>query len=255
VKKHDARTSSTDSSRTPARHPRPRRISFLRSLLIVSLLGAAGRLFAANPVSLDIAVMSLDSAQPPHMVEDELILSYQPSHPVRFVGVRFAHESWKILHPYSINEKGVFVLDYPVPEGVREIRYRITVDGLWMADPANPNVDSDVTGAEFSVFTLEREPVRPIENPRRERGGELTFTFHGAPGRRVSLLGDFNNWDPFMDYLAEKTPGSYTITLRVPSGPHWYVFFTEGRKVLDMFNTETGVDPDGATVSYFSLSS
>jgi 1,4-alpha-glucan branching enzyme len=192
------------------------------------------------------------------MVEDELILSYAPetpSHKVHFVGVRFAHESWKVLHPYVVNEKGVFVLDYPVPEGVREIRYRITVDGLWMADPVNPTIDQDAMGESFSVYTLDHEPVRPIVNPRRERGGVVTFTFRGTPGRRVALLGDFNNWDPFMDYLAEKTPGSYTITLRVPAGPHWYIFFTEGRRVLDMFNAETAVDPEGATVSYFSLSS
>jgi hypothetical protein len=44
----------------------------------------------------------------------------------------------------------------------------------------------------------------------------------------------------------------YRITLRVPAGEHWYYFFTEGRRILDMFNPETGVDPDGNTVSYFS---
>ena len=226
----------------------------MRYLLLACLAGAAGPLFGANPLSLDIAVKTLTAAQPPRMVGDELILSYKPAHPVRFVGVRFGHESWKILHTYARNEHEVFVLDYPVPEGVREIRYRIVVDGLWMADPANPRVDADQTGEEFSVFTLEREPERPILNPRQERGGALTFTFRGAPGRHVSLLGDFNNWDPFMDYMAEKSPGLYTVTLRIPPGPHWYVFFTEGRRVLDMFNADSAVDPDGTAVSYFSLS-
>jgi hypothetical protein len=255
VKKHEAHLVPTSPARTPARPPRSKRVSLVRYLLLASLLFAAGRLFAANPLSLDFAVMNISAAQPPHMVEDELILSCKPAHQAHFVGVRFAHESWKVLHPYAVNAKGVFVLDYPVPEGVREIRYRITVDGLWMADPANPTTDQDAVGETFSVYTLEREPFRPIINPRHEPDGAITFTFHGQPGRRVALLGDFNNWDPFMDYLAEKTPGLYTITLRVPAGPHWYTFFTDGRKVLDMFNPGTGVDPEGATVSYFSLSS
>jgi hypothetical protein len=234
--------------------PRRRRISPMRFLLLACLAGAAGPLFGANPLSLDIAVMTLTAAQPPRMVDDKLILSYKPSHPVRYVAARFAHESWKILHTYARNEHDVFVLDYAVPEGVRDIRYRIVVDGLWITDPANPRVDSDAMGDEFSVVTLESEPVRPIVNPKLERSGAVTFTFRGTPGRRVSLLGDFNNWDPFMDYLAEKSPGFYTLTLRMPAGPHWYVFFTEGRRVLDMFNAESGVDPDGTTVSYFSLS-
>jgi hypothetical protein len=63
------------------RRPRRRRISLLRYLLLAGLAGAAGPLFGANPLSLDIAVMTLTAAQPPRMVDDALILSYQPAHP------------------------------------------------------------------------------------------------------------------------------------------------------------------------------
>jgi hypothetical protein len=256
VKNQEQTAETSKTPDRPPRRPRRRRLSLLRYLALAGLLAAAGPLFGANPVSVGLAVMTLTAAQPPRMVDDDLILSYKPDHGVRFVGARFRHESWKVLHPYAKNEHGVYVLDYPVPEGVRDIRYRIVVDGLWMADPANPRVDSDDTGEEFSVVTLSQEPVRPIVNPRREGDGEVTFTFRGTPGRRVSLLGDFNNWDPFMDFLSEtQSPGLYRITLRVPPGPHWYVFFTEGRRVLDMFNAESAVDPDGAPVSTFAFAS
>jgi 1,4-alpha-glucan branching enzyme len=255
VKKHDARSASTNIAPLPGRHTRRRRVSLIRYLLLACLLAAAGRVFAASPLDLDIAMKTLTAAQAPRMVDDALILSYTPEHPVRFVGVRFSHESWKVLHPYAVNEHGVFVFDYPVPEGIREIRYRIVVDGLWMADPANPLVDSDTRGDEFSVFTMDKEPYRPTVNPRRERDGEITFTFRGAPGRRVSIAGDFNNWDPFMDYLAEKAPGTYTITFRMPAGRHWYFFFSDGQRIIDMANPETALDPGGNTVSYFALSS
>ena len=218
----------------------------------VCLLFSPGTAFAVNPQTLDIAVRSLAAAQAPRMVGDVLLLTLKPGTPTRFVGARFAHESWKILHPYAVNENGVFVLDYPVPEGVREIRYKIVVDGLWIADPTNPAVETDALGNELSVFTLEKEPVRLILNPRREADGGITFVFRGAPGRRVSIAGDFNFWDPFIDIMAEPSPGTYRITLRVPAGQHWYYFFTDGRQVLDRLNPETGVDPDGNTVSYFS---
>lgn len=260
MKKHDARSASTKIAPLPGRRTRPKRtrpkrVSLIRYLLLAGLLAAAGRLFAASPLDLDIAMKSLTEAQAPRMVDDVLILSYTPEHPVRFVGVRFSHESWKVLHPYAVNEHGVFVFDCPVPEGIREIRYRIVVDGLWMADPANPRVDSDMSGDEFSVFTLDKEPYRPTVNPRREPDGEITFTFRGAPGRRVSIAGDFNNWDPFMDYLAEKAPGTYTITFRMPAGRHWYFFFSDGQKIIDLANPETALDPDGNAVSSFALSS
>jgi hypothetical protein len=244
----------TVPSAVPPRRPRRRRISPMKYLLLACLAAVAGPLFAANPVNVDIAVKTMTSARAPYLVQDELILSYTPRqpHPVRFVGVRFAHESWKVLHPFSRNEHDVFVLDYPVPEGVRDIRYRIVVDGLWMADPVNPRVDTDEAGDEFSVFTLEREPQRPIVNPKVVGEGEITFTYHGRSGHRVALVGDFNNWDPFMDYLAEASPGVYTISLRVPPGPHYYAFFTDGRRVLDRFNSESAIDPDGLPVSYFT---
>jgi hypothetical protein len=232
--------------------PRPRRIGLVRCLLLMGLTAAAA--FAANPVNLDIAIKSIDTTQPPRMVQDELILSFRPptDRPARFVGARFAHESWKILHPYSLNDKGVFVLDYPVPEGLRAIRYRVEVDGLWMPDPSNPVADVDATGVAFSVFTLDSEPERTVLNPKPAPGGALTFVFTGRPGRTVSLVGDFNNWDPFMDPLDELSPGSYSITLSVPAGEHWYTFFTDGRRVLDRYNAQRGVSPDGATVSAFT---
>jgi len=213
---------------------------------------SAAAAHAASPISLDIAVKSIGLPQPPHMVGDILILSFRPDPPVQFVGVRFAHESWKILHPCAQNEKGVFVLDYELPEGVQEVRYRIVEDGLWTTDPSNPDTEVDASGVAFSVYTLESEPVRPIINPKPDASGGLTFSFSGAPGRRVALVGDFNDWDPFMDLLDETAPGNYSITLRVPPGEHWYYFFTDGRRILDRHNAQTGVTPDGDTVSYFT---
>jgi 1,4-alpha-glucan branching enzyme len=87
-------------------------------------------------------------------------------------------------------------------------------------------------------------------NPKQEGTG-LTFIFKGSPDRRVSVVGDFNNWDPFMDPMEETEPGMYSATIRVPAGEHWYYFFSDGRRILDRFNAQTGVDPDGGTVSYF----
>jgi Glycogen recognition site of AMP-activated protein kinase len=245
-------TESEPIANRPAAQVRPKRVGLVKCLLLACLLLGPAAAFAANPISLDVAVKSIRSSQPPRMVENELVLSFKPERPVRFVGVRFAHESWKILHPYAMNERGVFVLDYPVPEGVLEIRYRIVVDGLWMADPANPVTDTDDAGVSFSVYRLENEPARTVVNPKPDSGGALTFVFKGSPGRRVSIVGDFNNWDPFMDPLHETAPGSYSVTLRVPAGEHWYYFFSDGRRILDRFNAQTGVDPDGGTVSYFA---
>ncbi len=253
MKRHTTPEAPKDTPQPP--RPRQRRMTLVRFLLLSGLIASASGAFAATPETLDIAIKRIDTAQPPRLIDDVLLLSYRPDRPTRFVGARFAHESWKVLHTYVVNEKGIFVLEYPWPEGATEIHYRIQVDGLWMTDPANPVVDTDAAGNEFSVFTVDKAPAQRLESPRKESDGSFTFIFTGLPGHRVALEGDFNNWDPFMDTLQESSPGLYTVTLRVPPGRHWYVFYSDGIRILDRLNGNTGVDPDGRAVSYFSPSS
>lgn len=246
------------SSRKRSAKPRRRRVSLLRCLILSCLVAAASTpLFALDPQALDLAMRGLRNAEAPRLVGDTLILSYQApeSGRVRFVGARFASESYRILHTFTRNPYKVFVLDYPVPEKTLQIRYRLVVDGLWINDPFNPSSEMDDLGNAISVVTLDREPDRPIVNPRIEPDGRITFEFHGPTGHRVTIQGDFNNWDPFIDQLEETDPGVYKITLRVLPGSHWYRFFTDGRRLLDRYNVRSAADPDGDPVSYFELPS
>lgn len=265
MKKSDLSTRRFPPCQPPAADPAiaaalvpQRRVSLLRLLLLAWIAGLAllaTPLFAVSPQGLDIVLKGIGAPAAPHMLpgSDVLIFSYRQDRSARSVAARFDHEGYRILHQFSRNELGVFVLDYPVPEGVREIRYRIVVDGLWMSDPSNPRVQTDELGMEFSLFTLDREPPRAVANPRFEKDGTITFMFRGPPSRRVSIVGDWNGWDPFLDYMTETDRGVYRISLRMRPGRHWYYFVTEGRRVLDVSNPATGTDPEGAAVSYFSF--
>jgi hypothetical protein len=203
-------------------------------------------------------MMRITVPQNPFLVGDVLVLSAQPE-AARSVGARFdfvgarpgQQEHFTVLRPFARNENGIFVLDVPVPEGVTRVRYRLVVDGLWMADPNAQDQEIDELGNTISLYTLDREPFRPTVNPKAEEGGRIGFVFKGEAGMRVSLAGDFNNWDPFVDSLTETEPGVYRISLRVGRGPHFYYFFSAGRKILDRFNPDTGEDPDGNPVSFF----
>jgi hypothetical protein len=239
--------------------PSPRRVSLLRCLMLTCLLaGAAAPLSAVDPMRLDLAMKLLREPRQPFMIGDVLILSLQPP-AASFVGARLdftgarpaEREGYRVLHTYTLNEHGVYVLDFEVPEGTREVRYRVVVDGLWVSDPRAVGSQMDELGNRISVFPLDREPPRPVMNPKDEEGGRLSFLYRGAPGARVSIAGDFNTWDPFEDFLTEIEPGLYKITLRVARGRHFYYFFSGGRRVLDFFNPSGGMDPDGNEVSSF----
>jgi len=251
---------NTKAESTPAigqsQIPPKRKIPLLRCLLLAWMcVAAATGAFAATPLTLDLALNGLKEVQPPHLVEDVLVLTYEPARPgeVRFVGARFETEDYTVLHAFSRNQYGVYVLDYQVPENTPVIRYRLVVDGLWLNDPSNPETQPDDQGNLISLFTIEKEPLRPIINPRREADGSVTFMFRGQPARRVTIQGDFNNWDPFVSQLVETAPGVYRINLRLLPGGHWYRFFTDGHRLLDRYNTDTALDPDGQPVSYFEV--
>jgi hypothetical protein len=211
------------------------------------------RSFAVDPLALDIAVQGIATAQPPVLLSDVVLLSYKSEDFFpRFVGARFENEGYAVLHPYSLNQNEVYVLDFPIPEGLSTLRYRIVVDGLWMRDPANPWTETDVFGNEISVFAP-GEPRRSLLNPRVEKDGTITMIYRGPEGRQVFLAGDFNDWDPFTERFEEASPGLYRANLRVKPGDHFYFFFVDGVRILDPQNPSSAFDPDGNLVSAFSL--
>jgi hypothetical protein len=123
-----------------------------------------------------------------------------------------------------------------------------------MTDPSNPAVEVDDRGISWSVYEVATDIQRTVVNPVL-KGGRAMFTYRGAANSRVSLVGDFNAWDPFApDYLmAEVRPGEYAVTIEVRPGRHYYAYFAGGRKMLDEANSEIGIDPDGRRVNSFTV--
>ena len=62
--------------------------------------------------------------------------------------------------------------------------------------------------------------------------GTVTFTLH-APGKLfVSLVGSFNEWNPFADMMKSSPDGTWWIRRPVPKGVHEYQFCIEGRNYI-----------------------
>ena len=225
-------------------------------LWIWLLLICPAVLFAADltPTALELKLRGVREAGPPELLGSRLLLTYKADRPVRQVAARFSLDDYRTLHVYRRADDGIFLLLYDLPEGVGELRYRITVDGLWMADPANPDREQDDFGTEFSRVTLKEPPARLLDNPEVGADGLVTLWLRAAPGKqRVSVSGTFNNWDPFHHPLSEVRPGLYRVRLRLLPGQYWYVFWVDGARKLDAINLQTGLDEDGATVSTFTV--
>lgn len=222
-------------------------------LSILALVPA--RAFDVQSLALHLHISGLSDAQPPLIVDDHLVLSVKG--PYRYVGAAFAHEQWKEIHSFERNRYGIWVLAVPLPYGdAMNTVYRLVLDGLWAADPSNPErVRDPDTGATVSAvhFPARSRTVLGVWNPAK--AGGAVFWFQGESGQRVCVAGSFNAWDPFIHEMTEVAPGSYRLELDLPPGEYYYVFVYRGESIPDPINSRLLYGRDGRPVSALTVAS
>lgn len=173
---------------------------------------------------------------------------------MRYVGAAFDFEDYQKVHVYRRNEHGIFLLPFGPPDTIDSIKYRLVVDGLWIADPTNPNTMTDERGNTLSLLTLALPPVRTLRSPTLARDGTIEFSIRHKPDSKVFLTGDFTNWEPFMIQMDERTEGIYTISINLAPGNYEYCFIVDGLRMLDPLNHSYGADSHGYLASRFIVS-
>ena len=203
------------------------------------------------------------------VIHDNFVIFTADSSVTR-VGVAFAHENFSHVRwftrlavsqdmmapvllpgqtlPSPYKDSGLQFLVYQLPDHLKELEYRLVINGLWTIDPANPFSRRDtVSGLTMSVLSL--PPRAANYNPLNGLPEGLNFTFMGPPGETVTVAGNFNGWDPFMYELREGPAGSYSVTIPLPPGKYQYVFFHNGRRYPDSRNPKRVYSRDGSSVS------
>ena len=79
--------------------------------------------------------------------------------------------------------------------------------------------------------TTERAAVRQQPNHRPRH---LVDFFCRAPeAQSVSLIGDFNGWDPAANPMNRMPDGGWMVRLELSHGHHQYQFLVDGKPTLD----------------------
>lgn len=77
-------------------------------------------------------------------------------------------------------------------------------------------------------------PTSPLRGPTGRRPLHLVDFFCRAPeAKGVSLIGDFNGWQPTAHPMTRMPDGGWTIRLELPHGHHQYLFLVDGKPTLD----------------------
>ena len=204
-------------------------------------------------VATHLKISAITQVQAPQIWNSQLIMTLQPKQRVKYAAVAFAHEGWKYQHLFQINRHGVYFLFYPLPAQDGPLEYRLIIDGVWTSDPTNPEHIKDERGLVLSRLDIPSLSSRRVTTPYTYKDGVVEFTYMGSAGQRVSLVGNFNNWDPFMTPLIEDplNPGHFSIRIPMPSGPQYYNFVTGMETITDPTNPKIHWNNRGQAVSYF----
>ena len=209
----------------------------------------------------------------PEIYEDEVLFTVPSS--FNRVGISFAHEGYarvywfkRLLIPKDRAElivggkalknadpnrdSGIMFHLQPIPGNIRNMDYRLIIDGLWTADPLNPLAVSGQSGIAESRVPLPAKSKNPASEGTPP--GTYRFIYRAQPGETITVGGSFNNWDPFMYELRETSPGYYTLSLPLPPGSFQYVFFYRGEQIPDPDNQRRLYTRDGRIASVAEVS-
>ena len=213
-------------------------------------------------------LLTIREPSAPIIYDNHVIFTANSS--LRRVGVAFAHENFANVYwfrhilvpqdflnpvilpgqryPDPLTNSTIQFHVFQCPENLRELEYRLIINGLWTIDPLNPQSRRDpVSGLAMSVLSLPHVAPRP--NPLSGLPEGLNFSFRGPPGETVTVAGDFNGWDPFMYELRENPAGVYSLIIPLPPGTYQYIFFHRGQRYLDPHNPRRVYSSDGRIAS------
>jgi 1,4-alpha-glucan branching enzyme len=80
------------------------------------------------------------------------------------------------------------------------------------------------------------------------------FFCHAPEAKRVSLIGDFNNWNPNATPMIRQPDGQWMVSLELRHGYHQYAFLVDGKRVLDRNGAGRTRDSQNQPVSLVAIS-
>ena len=81
----------------------------------------------------------------------------------------------------------------------------------------------------------------------KTKKGRVSFKLEAPDARKVSVMGDFNNWDPKTHVMKKDKKGVWNKTILIAPGRLEYKFFVDGEWWLDPENDQTVQNTFGST--------
>jgi len=205
----------------------------------------------ANPPEKIRLIMTQNYGTGKPAVADGLLFTYRSRKALK-VSIAGNFSAWK-LQKMERGRDGVwfFFLSDGVYSG--RIEYKFNVDGLWTEDPYNIAREDDRYGSYISTAELEPARENRLVTYKMLRKDLVVFRIYKPEASVVSLVGDFNGWNPENDLLRRGTDGIWRLEKRLASGTYRYKFVVDGQWLPDTFNPDSASDKTGDICSVIKI--
>ena len=203
-------------------------------------------------------IARIEGVGAPIIEGDHIIFTADSS--FRHVGIAFDFEGFDTIHSFqkvSTTDmdgavvQSVYFYILEVPKALKEVSYRLVIDGLWTVDPSNKSqVFDPKSNLMLSTVSVQRQEIPATKTLRKNL---VRFVYHGQTGQVIRLGGTFTNWDSSIYIMRETAPGLYELELSLPQGTHYYVYYDGIVSFVDKTNPERAYTSDGRTASVITI--
>lgn len=188
----------------------------------------------------EITIIRIDNVGRQKSILERGILITYKNRKARDVRIASDVTQW---NPARMNRGRYGVWYYFMTESTRtRIRYKFLVDGIWIADPKNRNREDDLNGSYLSLVTPGAGIEHRTVSYRFINSRTVEFRIYRPSAQFVSLVGDFNGWNPENDILKKDDAGFWRLQKKLPKGLYRYKYIIDGEWVPDLYNARSASD-------------
>ncbi len=205
---------------------------------------------AGSPEKLTVVMADNVSSGKP-VISEGLLFTYKDRKAGKVL-ISGNFSSWKMLKMMR-GKDGVWFYFLSNSDFAGKVEYKFNVDGLWTEDPYNAFRQDDKRGSYLSVSENSSPSDGRLVTYKFTARDRILFRTYKPNASIISIVGDFNSWNPEHDIMKRGNDGIWRLEKRLPSGVYRYKFIIDGEWLPDLFNPESASDSAGDICSIIKV--
>lgn len=190
---------------------------------------------------------NLQDVMAPRILNDGVLFTFAENYDSVEISGDFNY--WEDSISLLKSSYGVYYYLWQGPLKAGKYSYRYRVNGVWINDPLNTNVEYDNNNQAVSYFVLDKDIGFLKKNPIYNGDGTVTFFYSNSTAREVMFTSDKLGFDS-LRYPMTYSNNIWFITLRAESGNYYYNFVVDRVWEIDPLNMNVYKGNDNRLHSY-----